>query len=86
MPPDRANRFYSEIRRYYPSLKDGSLEPGYAGIRPKLCGPGQRPTDFVIQGEEIHGMPGLINLLGIESPGLTSSMAIADHIAATLAK
>ncbi|XP_073132428.1 L-2-hydroxyglutarate dehydrogenase, mitochondrial [Henckelia pumila] len=83
---DRANRFYSEIRRYYPSLKDGSLEPGYAGIRPKLCGPGQSPTDFVIQGEEIHGIPGLINLLGIESPGLTSSMAIAEHIAATLSK
>lgn len=86
VPRDRANRFYSEIRRYYPSLKDESLEPGYAGIRPKLCGPGQSPTDFVIQGEEIHGIPGLINLLGIESPGLTSSMAIADHIAATLPK
>ncbi|RWR75925.1 L-2-hydroxyglutarate dehydrogenase, mitochondrial [Cinnamomum micranthum f. kanehirae] len=77
---DRKNRFYPEIRKYYPNLKDGSLEPGYAGIRPKLSGPKQPPTDFVIQGENVHGVPGLVNLLGIESPGLTSSMAIAEYI------
>ncbi|XP_022154533.1 L-2-hydroxyglutarate dehydrogenase, mitochondrial [Momordica charantia] len=78
----RAERFYQEIRKYYPSLKDGSLQSGYAGIRPKLTGPQQTPADFVIQGEEIHRVSGLINLFGIESPGLTSSLAIAEHIAA----
>ncbi|XP_010504590.1 PREDICTED: L-2-hydroxyglutarate dehydrogenase, mitochondrial-like [Camelina sativa] len=77
----RAEKFYPEIRKYYPDLKDGSLEPGYSGIRPKLSGPKQPPTDFVIQGEETHGVPGLVNLFGIESPGLTSSLAIAEHIA-----
>ncbi|KAK9156530.1 hypothetical protein Scep_003104 [Stephania cephalantha] len=82
---DLAQKFYSEIRRYYPNLKDGSLEPGYAGIRPKLCGPRQSPTDFVIQGEEIHGVQGLVNLFGIESPGLTSSLAIAEHLASRYA-
>ncbi|QCD92778.1 L-2-hydroxyglutarate dehydrogenase, mitochondrial [Vigna unguiculata] len=78
--PNHAERFYPEIRKYYPNLKDGSLEPGYSGIRPKLSGPSQLPADFVIQGEDIHGVPGLINLFGIESPGLTSSMAIAEFI------
>ncbi|PRQ45750.1 putative L-2-hydroxyglutarate dehydrogenase [Rosa chinensis] len=73
--------FYPEIKKYYPNLKDESLEPGYAGIRPKLSGPRQSPVDFVIQGEDIHGITGLVNLFGIESPGLTSSMAIAEHIA-----
>ncbi|XP_019428593.1 PREDICTED: L-2-hydroxyglutarate dehydrogenase, mitochondrial [Lupinus angustifolius] len=77
---NRVERFYPEIRKYYPNLKDESLEPGYSGIRPKLSGPGQPSVDFVIQGEDIHGVPGLINLYGIESPGLTSSMAIADFI------
>ncbi|KAI4300969.1 hypothetical protein L6164_034293 [Bauhinia variegata] len=76
----RAERFYSGVRRYYPNLKDGSLEPGYSGIRPKLSGPRQPPADFVIQGEDVHGVPGLINLFGIESPGLTSSLAIAEYI------
>ncbi|XP_008786818.2 L-2-hydroxyglutarate dehydrogenase, mitochondrial isoform X2 [Phoenix dactylifera] len=79
---DRSGRFYPEIRKYFPNLKDGSLEPGYSGIRPKLSGPRQPPWDFVIQGEDIHGVPGLINLFGIESPGLTSSLAIAEYIAA----
>lgn len=79
--PQRAEKFYPEIRKYYPDLKDGSLEPGYSGIRPKLSGPKQPPADFVIQGEETHGVPGLVNLFGIESPGLTSSLAIAEHIA-----
>lgn len=77
----RAESFYPEIRKYYPSLVDGSLEAGYAGLRAKLSGPGQAPVDFVIQGEDIHEVPGLVNLFGIESPGLTSCMAIAEHIA-----
>ncbi|KAL2940271.1 L-2-hydroxyglutarate dehydrogenase mitochondrial [Bienertia sinuspersici] len=81
--PDIANflnrKFYPEIRKYYPQLKEGSLEPSYAGIRPKLSGPGQTPSDFVIQ-DEVHGVPGLVNLFGIESPGLTASMAIAEHV------
>ncbi|CAL5185631.1 unnamed protein product [Lathyrus oleraceus] len=77
---NRAEKFYPEIRKYYPNLKDGSLEPGYSGIRPKLSGPYQSPVDFVIQGEDIHGILGLVNLFGIESPGLTSSLAIADFI------
>ncbi|KDP34649.1 hypothetical protein JCGZ_11962 [Jatropha curcas] len=78
---NRSEIFYPEIRKYYPNLKDGSLELGYAGIRPKISGPGQSPVDFVIQGEEAHGVPGLVNLFGIESPGLTSSMAIAEYVA-----
>ncbi|ONH94589.1 hypothetical protein PRUPE_7G023400 [Prunus persica] len=78
---NRAKLFYPEIRKYYPNLKDGSLDPGYAGIRPKLSGPRQSPVDFVIQGEDIHGITGLVNLFGIESPGLTSSMGVAEHIA-----
>lgn len=77
-----ADRFYPAIRRYYPNLKDGSLEPGYSGIRPKLSAPQQPTSDFVVQGEETHGVPGLVNLFGIESPGLTSSMAIAEHVVA----
>ncbi|THG10775.1 hypothetical protein TEA_010683 [Camellia sinensis var. sinensis] len=83
---DRVNRFDPEIRKYNPSLKDGSLEPGYTGIRPKLSGPKQGSVDFVIQGEEIHGVPGLVNLFGIESPGLTSSMAIAEYVAGRLSR
>ncbi|OMO52502.1 FAD dependent oxidoreductase [Corchorus capsularis] len=81
---DRAEKFYPEIRKYYPNLKDGSLLPSYAGIRPKLSGPGQPACDFVIQGEDIHGVTGLVNLFGIESPGLTSSMAIAEYVVARL--
>ncbi|XP_068658506.1 L-2-hydroxyglutarate dehydrogenase, mitochondrial [Aristolochia californica] len=82
----RAEKFYPEIRRYYPNLKDGSLEPGYAGIRSKLSGPSQPPVDFIIQGKDIHGVAGLVNLFGIESPGLTSSMAIAEHIVSRFGK
>ncbi|KAL4579813.1 hypothetical protein LXL04_015980 [Taraxacum kok-saghyz] len=81
---DRANKFYPEIRKYYPSLNDASLQPAYAGIRPKLSGPGDGFFDFIIQGEESHGIPGLVNLFGIESPGLTSCMAIAEYVAAKL--
>ena len=80
----RETAFYQAIRRYYPGLRDGALQPGYTGIRPKIHGPGQPAPDFLIQGEDAHGIPGLVNLYGIESPGLTSSLAIADHVAAML--
>jgi len=80
----REAAFYQAIRRYYPGLRDGTLQAGYTGIRPKIHGPGQPAPDFLIQGEGAHGVPGLVNLYGIESPGLTSSLAIADHVAALL--
>jgi L-2-hydroxyglutarate oxidase LhgO len=76
----REQAFYTAIRRYYPGLKDGALQPGYTGIRPKIHGPGTPGPDFMIQGPRDHGIPGLVNLYGIESPGLTSSLAIADHV------
>jgi L-2-hydroxyglutarate oxidase LhgO len=76
--------FYEAIRRYYPGLKDGALTPDYTGIRAKITGPGEPPADFVVHGVETHGIPGLVNLFGIESPGLTSSMALADHVAALI--
>ena len=82
--PERALRFYDAIRSYYPALADGALLPGYAGIRPKLSGPGQAAADFVVQGPLDHGIPGLVNLYGIESPGLTASLAIADLVATAL--
>lgn len=82
--PRRAERFYRAIRRYWPGLREGSLAPAYAGIRPKICGPGDPPADFVIQGPAEHGLAGLVNLFGIESPGLTASLALADHVAAIL--
>jgi L-2-hydroxyglutarate oxidase LhgO len=80
----REAAFYQAIRRYYPGLRDGTLQPGYTGIRPKIHGSGQPAPDFLIQGEAAHGVPGLVNLYGIESPGLTSSLAIADHVTAML--
>jgi L-2-hydroxyglutarate oxidase LhgO len=61
-------------------LRDGALQPGYAGIRPKISGPGEPAADFVVQGPERHGVPGLVNLYGIESPGLTASLALADDV------
>ena len=82
--PRRGERFYAAIRRYWPGLPDGALAPGYAGIRPKICGPGEAAADFVIQGPREHGVPGLVNLFGIESPGLTASLALADHVTALL--
>jgi L-2-hydroxyglutarate oxidase LhgO len=82
--PRRAERFYAAIRRYWPALPDGALAPGYAGIRPKISGPGEPAADFVIQGPAEHGVPGLVNLFGIESPGLTASLALADDVAARL--
>jgi L-2-hydroxyglutarate oxidase LhgO len=77
---DRSANFYTAIREYWPKLPDGALVPGYAGIRPKLVGPAESAADFVIEGPNVHGVPGLINLLGIESPGLTASLAIAEHV------
>jgi L-2-hydroxyglutarate oxidase LhgO len=78
--PARADSFYSAIRTYWPDLPDGALQPAYAGIRPKLSGPGEAAADFVIQGPAAHGVRGLVNLFGIESPGLTASLAIAQRV------
>jgi L-2-hydroxyglutarate oxidase LhgO len=83
--PKRGDKFYAAIRTYWPALVDGALQPGYAGIRPKISGPKEPAADFVIAGPETHGVPGLVNLFGIESPGITASLAIADHVAALLA-
>jgi L-2-hydroxyglutarate oxidase LhgO len=80
----RSATFVAAIRRYYPDLDAGRLQPGYAGIRPKLAGPGEPAADFCIQGPEQHGIGGLVNLYGIESPGLTAALAIADEVAARL--
>jgi len=79
--PARADRFYPAIRRYWPALPDGALTPSYSGIRPKIVPPAIAKQDFVIQGPRDHGLAGLINLFGIESPGLTSSLAIAEEVA-----
>lgn len=81
----RAESFYDAIRRYWPGLPDGALTPDYSGCRPKLSGPGEPAADFRIDGPELHNVPGLVNLFGIESPGLTSSLAIADEVRARLA-
>lgn len=75
------NDFATAIQRYFPGLNVDRLVPGYCGIRPKLSGPGQPASDFSIQGPETHSLPGLVNLYGIESPGLTASLAIAEHVA-----
>jgi L-2-hydroxyglutarate oxidase LhgO len=77
----RADGFYAAIRRYWPGLPDGALAPDYSGIRPKLTGPGQAAADFVIDGPREHHIPGLVHLFGIESPGLTSSLSIAQVVA-----
>lgn len=78
--PARGDGFYAEVRRYWPGLADGALQAGYAGIRPKISGPGEPARDFSILGPADHGVPGLVNLFGIESPGLTSSLAIGEHV------
>ena len=78
--PKRADRFYAAIRRYWPGLPDASLSPGYAGIRPKTAGPKDPAPDFQIQGPRAHGVPGLVHLFGIESPGLTASLALAGMV------
>ena len=78
--PQRAARFYAAIRRYWPGLREGALAPGYAGIRPKTAGPGEPAPDFVVQGPSAHRVPGLVHLFGIESPGLTASLALAPMV------
>jgi L-2-hydroxyglutarate oxidase LhgO len=78
--PARAQRFYPAIRKYWPTLPDHALMPSYSGIRPKIVPPAVATQDFLIQGPRDHGVRGVINLFGIESPGLTSSLAIADHV------
>lgn len=82
--PRRADAFYAEIRRYWPGLPDDALAPDYAGVRAKISGPGEPAADFRIDGPRHHGVPGVINLFGIESPGLTSSLAIAEEVARTI--
>jgi L-2-hydroxyglutarate oxidase LhgO len=82
--PARAASFYDYVRHFWPGLPDGALSPDYAGIRPKLHGPGEPQPDFRIDGAERHGIEGLISLFGIESPGLTSSLAIGERVAALL--
>jgi L-2-hydroxyglutarate oxidase LhgO len=82
--PHRAARFYAAIRRYWPALPDDSLSPGYAGIRPKTSGPGEPASDFAIQGPRAHGVAGLVHLFGIESPGLTASLALARRVVSEL--
>ncbi len=78
--PARAEKFYDAVRKYYPDLPDGAIQPGYSGIRPKIQAPDEVARDFVIQSPDDHGVPGLVNLFGIESPGMTSSLAIADYV------
>jgi L-2-hydroxyglutarate oxidase LhgO len=83
--PHDADAFYAEVRRYWPALRDGTLRADYAGVRPKVSGPREPAADFMIQGEREHGVPGLVNLFGIESPGLTASMSIAESVAEMVA-
>jgi L-2-hydroxyglutarate oxidase LhgO len=72
--------FEAAVRRYWPALPEGALQPDYAGVRPKISGPGEPAADFRIDGPAVHGVPGLVNLFGIESPGLTASLAIAEEV------
>lgn len=78
--PRRGDKFYAAIRRYWPELPDGSLQPDYAGLRPKITGPDDPAADFAILGNETFGIPGFVSLHGIESPGLTSCLAIAREV------
>ena len=80
----RGDAFYAAIRRYWPGLPDGALQPDYSGVRPKLSREGEAARDFAIDGPDVHGVPGLVNLFGIESPGLTASLAIAERVRAAL--
>jgi L-2-hydroxyglutarate oxidase LhgO len=77
--PRRAEGFYAEVRRYWPGLPDGALQPSYSGVRPKIHAPGERAPDFRVDGPQVHGIAGLVNLFGIESPGLTSALAIGEY-------
>ena len=81
----RVDSFYASIRRYWPGLPDGALQPGYTGIRPKVTGPGEPAGDFLVHGPGVHGVSGLVNLYGIESPGLTAALSLADEVAAVVA-
>jgi len=81
----RRPAFITAIRRYFPGLEEARLRPAYTGIRTKLSGPGEASADFLIETPREHGIPGLVNLLGIESPGLTASLALAESVAETLA-
>jgi L-2-hydroxyglutarate oxidase LhgO len=78
LDPRRADAFYAAVRRYWPALPDGRLTPGYTGIRPKIVDARSPAADFVIAGPSVHGVPGLLNLFGIESPGLTACLALAQ--------
>lgn len=80
----RAPAFYAAVRRYFPSLPDGALAPGHTGVRPKLHGPDEPAADFRIDGVAVHGVAGLVNVFGIESPGLTAALAIAERVRASL--
>jgi L-2-hydroxyglutarate oxidase LhgO len=80
----RAHIFYARIRTYWPGLPDGSLTPDYSGIRPKLTGPGEPQSDFLIDTPAAHGLPGLVQMFGIESPGLTSSLSLAEYVVGSL--
>ncbi|MGA9423318.1 MAG: FAD-dependent oxidoreductase, partial [Rhodanobacteraceae bacterium] len=80
LDPTRADAFYRAIRRYWPALRDGALQPAYTGIRPRLSAPGEPAADFRIDGADCHGIKGLVNLFGIESPGLTACLSIADYV------
>ncbi len=82
---DRKTEFAAAVKRYFPALDEDALEPGYVGIRPKLQAPGETPADFMVQDAGDHGVEGLVNLFGIESPGLTSSLAIAEDVSRRLA-
>jgi L-2-hydroxyglutarate oxidase LhgO len=82
--PRRADGFYAQVRKYWPLLQDGQLTPSYSGVRPKISAAHEATADFCIQGANVHGIAGLVNLFGIESPGLTSSMAIAEAVAEQL--
>lgn len=82
--PAGAERFYDVVRRYWPALPDGALLPDYAGVRPKIAGPGEPAADFRIDGAAAHGLPGYVGLYGIESPGLTACLAIGAHVRAVL--
>jgi L-2-hydroxyglutarate oxidase LhgO len=83
-PADGAG-FDAQVRRYWPGLPAGALQPGYAGVRPKISSPGEPAADFRVDGPAAHGVAGLVNLFGIESPGLTAALAIAEEVAAVLA-
>ncbi|MBS7808558.1 NAD(P)/FAD-dependent oxidoreductase [Variovorax sp. PCZ-1] len=84
--PRRADAFYAEVRKYWPGLRDGQLTPSYSGVRPKIVSKQDPAADFLIQGQSVHGISGLVNLFGIESPGLTSALAIGEYVAEMLQK